>query len=38
VESFEIYGWRRMEKVFGPIMLQMRKYYTQSRRRGISYI
>jgi hypothetical protein len=36
-ESFEIWCWERWRSV-GLIGQEMKKYYTESRRRGISYM
>jgi hypothetical protein len=34
--SSEMSCWRRMEKIIGLMVLEMREYYVPSRRRGIS--
>jgi hypothetical protein len=41
LESFEMCCWRRMEKIIWTDRVrneEVHKYYTESRRRGISYI
>jgi hypothetical protein len=36
--GFEMWCWRRTDKIDGPIAREMKKYYKQSRRIGISLI
>jgi hypothetical protein len=36
-ESFEMWCWRRMEKISWTDHVRMKKYYTDFRRRGTSY-
>jgi hypothetical protein len=38
LESFEMWCWRRMEKISWTDRMRNEEYYTESRRRGISYI
>jgi hypothetical protein len=38
LDSFKIWCWRRMEKRAGLTMWEMKKYYLESRSRGISYM
>jgi hypothetical protein len=38
LESFEMWCWRRMEKISRTDRVRNEKYYIESRRRGISYI
>jgi len=34
-ESFEMWWWRRMEKINWVVRVKMKKYYTESRRNEI---
>jgi hypothetical protein len=38
LESFEMWRWRRMEKISWTDRVRNVKYYTEARRREISYI
>jgi hypothetical protein len=38
MESFKMWCWRRWRRSFGKIVWEMSKYYTESSRKGMSYI
>jgi hypothetical protein len=38
LESFEMWCWRKMEKISWTDHVRMKKYYLESRSRGISYM